>query len=446
MPVLGVLPRDAGIEAPSRHLGLVPAAERADAAAALDRLADQIADATSTSTRCWRSRTPRPALAAEPVGPGRARSDASGGRAGRWSRWPAGARSPSGTPRRPSCCAAAGLRAGRSFDPLTDDALPAGTRRALPRRRLPRGARGRAGRQRGLRARDRARPIAAGMPTVAECAGLLYLCRTVDGAPMVGAIDADAAMTPRLTLAYRTARSPTRPAARRAPGPGDRRTSSTAPRSRRPHGERPALAARGRDGRPIGLGRAPTLHASYLHTHWAGHPRLAAAVRRRGARVRGRQSRPPGAPRTDARRRCRPDPRTAPWPRCATTATPSRPRPGRPRGQRTDPAPAGWLGRALARRVADLRRLPRAADGRGAIAAAHGRRRAGAGDGRRRRGLHPGRPGPAVAAPGRRAPPVHRARGRAARRRATDRDRVVLTADDGFALDPAPCPTTPTWS
>ena len=31
--------------------------------------------------------------------------------------------------------------------------------------------------------------IAAGMPTVAECAGLLYLCRSVDGVPMVGAIE-----------------------------------------------------------------------------------------------------------------------------------------------------------------------------------------------------------------------------------------------------------------
>ena len=47
--------------------------------------------------------------------------------------------------------------------------------------------------------------IAAGVPTVAECAGLLYLCRTVDGVPMVGALDADAAMSPRLTLGYRTA-------------------------------------------------------------------------------------------------------------------------------------------------------------------------------------------------------------------------------------------------
>ena len=43
IPVLGVLHRDDGIAAPSRHLGLVPAAERLDAVAAVDRLADRIA-------------------------------------------------------------------------------------------------------------------------------------------------------------------------------------------------------------------------------------------------------------------------------------------------------------------------------------------------------------------------------------------------------------------
>ena len=43
IPVLGVLPRDAGVEAPSRHLGLVPVAERPEASASLDRLAAQIA-------------------------------------------------------------------------------------------------------------------------------------------------------------------------------------------------------------------------------------------------------------------------------------------------------------------------------------------------------------------------------------------------------------------
>ncbi|MDN5771531.1 MAG: cobyrinate a,c-diamide synthase, partial [Microlunatus sp.] len=44
IPVLGVLPRDAGIEAPSRHLGLVPVAERPRAQQGLDRLAAQIAE------------------------------------------------------------------------------------------------------------------------------------------------------------------------------------------------------------------------------------------------------------------------------------------------------------------------------------------------------------------------------------------------------------------
>ena len=43
LPVLGVLPRDAGVSAPSRHLGLIPAAERTDAVSALDRLAEQTA-------------------------------------------------------------------------------------------------------------------------------------------------------------------------------------------------------------------------------------------------------------------------------------------------------------------------------------------------------------------------------------------------------------------
>ena len=49
--------------------------------------------------------------------------------------------------------------------------------------------------------------IASGMPTVAECAGLLYLCRTLEGHDFVGAVPADAAMHPRLTLRYRSART-----------------------------------------------------------------------------------------------------------------------------------------------------------------------------------------------------------------------------------------------
>src|SRR5690606_22353357 len=43
LPVLGVLKRDDDIVAPSRHLGLMPADERDEAADALNRLATQIA-------------------------------------------------------------------------------------------------------------------------------------------------------------------------------------------------------------------------------------------------------------------------------------------------------------------------------------------------------------------------------------------------------------------
>ncbi|WP_313410408.1 cobyrinate a,c-diamide synthase, partial [Aeromicrobium sp.] len=42
IPVLGILHRDQGVSAPSRHLGLVPAEERAEAATALDRLVEQV--------------------------------------------------------------------------------------------------------------------------------------------------------------------------------------------------------------------------------------------------------------------------------------------------------------------------------------------------------------------------------------------------------------------
>ena len=94
--------------------------------------------------------------------------------------------------------------------------------RPLPRRRLPRGPRRRAVGQRTPAGRSCSTPCTSGVPTVAECAGLLYLCRSVDGAPMVGAIDAEARMTPKLTLAYRTVDTRRGPSARRRRHPDHR--------------------------------------------------------------------------------------------------------------------------------------------------------------------------------------------------------------------------------
>jgi cobyrinic acid a,c-diamide synthase len=120
--------------------------------------------------------------------------------------------------------------------------------------------------------------VAAGVPTVAECAGLLYLSRTVDGVDLVGAVDADATMTPRLTLGYRTAVVDhdhlLGVAGRRVTGHEFHRTT-VVPTA----GVRPAWLV---DGEPVGFSLdpadtgTPTVHASYLHTHWAGHPTLAA--------------------------------------------------------------------------------------------------------------------------------------------------------------------------
>ena len=65
LPVLGVLSRDDEIAAPSRHLGLVPAAERDEAAHTLDRLADR-SPTWSTSSSSSRSPAGRRTSTASP--------------------------------------------------------------------------------------------------------------------------------------------------------------------------------------------------------------------------------------------------------------------------------------------------------------------------------------------------------------------------------------------
>ncbi|MEO6997899.1 MAG: cobyrinate a,c-diamide synthase [Terracoccus sp.] len=349
LPVLGVLPRDAGIEAPSRHLGLVPVEERAEAAQTIDRMAERVADHLDLTAIVAIAHS-APDLTRIPWSPASAlataRFSASSPPSGSRYSATAGGR---GTPR--TALPVVAVAGGRSFtfryaeteellraagldpvhfDPTTDADLPPGTAGLYLGGGFPEVHATELTANRPLREAIRA-AVGRGMPTVAECAGLLYLCRSVDGHEMVGALPATAAMGPRLTLGYRTAvatvDSLLGPAGQRVTGHEFHRTTittdvdkvtsgrgTTYESGHRTGGSGPAPNERGYstgsigagtnplvewplsntrassarppgwllDGRPDGLSLDPagtgraTVHASYLHTHWAGHPQLAA--------------------------------------------------------------------------------------------------------------------------------------------------------------------------
>ncbi len=273
LPVLGVLFRDDGISAPSRHLGLVPVAERDDARAPLDRLAGQIAARIDLAAVVRIARS-APDLPGEPWNPEHAVRRATsgpepviavaGGRAFTFR-----------YAETEELLRAAGCRPV-VFDPLAGDGLPSGTAALYLGGGFPQVHAAELAGNEAMR-RDIAARIGDGLPTVAECAGLLYLCREMDGAPMVGAVDARAAMTARLTLGYRDAvaasHSALALAGTRVTGHEFHRTAVAAA------GGSPAWlvgdVGHGFALDPAGTGSS-TVHASYLHVHWAGHPTLAA--------------------------------------------------------------------------------------------------------------------------------------------------------------------------
>ncbi|WP_435108469.1 cobyrinate a,c-diamide synthase [Nocardiopsis synnemataformans] len=267
LPVLGVVHRDERLASPSRHLGLVPASERAESARVVERLGEHVARQVDLDALLAVARS-APALDARPWDPARTEG------------LPAS--------RRPVVAAADGraftfryaeteellTAAGCevvAFDPLSDPALPPGTRGVYLGGGFPEVYAGQLAANRGLLTQLR-EAVRDGVPTVAECAGLLYLAESLDGEPMAGAVPAHARMTGRLTLRYPEAVSPgdtllTR-AGERVTGHEFHRTGLTPGAC----GDRPAWEI---EGAPEGFA-SPTLHASYLHVHWAGHPRLAA--------------------------------------------------------------------------------------------------------------------------------------------------------------------------
>lgn len=129
---------------------------------------------------------------------------------------------------------------------------------------------------------DVAHRIAKGLPTWAECGGLIWLAQRLDGRAMVGAVPVSAHLGERLVLGYRhaetTVASPIGPAGTTMRGHEFHYSTCD------PSGEALRLTSRFRSA--TGGFATPTLLATYLHHHAGGNPSLveafvAACVRRR---------------------------------------------------------------------------------------------------------------------------------------------------------------------
>lgn len=279
VPVLGVLRRVPQVDTPSRHLGLVPVAERRAAAVeavaamgaqvaagcdleglvALARSAGALAcagwdadEALTSSSNAGRAEDARPGsnvTVAVAGGPAFTFSYAE----------------------HTELLSAAGAEVV-VFDPLRDEELPDGTRGLVIGGGFPEVYAAELSANEPLR-KAVAALARSGAPVAAECAGLLYLCRELDGMPMCGVLDAAGAMSGRLTLGYRDAvalsDSVLAVAGTRMRGHEFHRTV-VEPGS----GAAPAWGVRAPERRVEGFVQQG-VHASYLHTHWAAEPGVA---------------------------------------------------------------------------------------------------------------------------------------------------------------------------
>ncbi|MFE2754978.1 cobyrinate a,c-diamide synthase [Actinosynnema sp. NPDC059335] len=267
LEVLGVLPRDDRFALPSRHLGLVTAAEHGPAAvAAVDAIADAVARHVDLDA-VRRLAAGAPALAVPAWDPRAEVRPVAGAPAVAVA---GGAAFTFGYAEQVELLAAAGADVV-VVDPLRDEALPAGTAGLVLPGGFPEQHAAELSANEGLRAAVAAL-ARAGAPVHAECGGLLYLAKSLDGAPMCGVIEAEGAMTSRLTLGYRDAVAPQDSVLARA---GSRVTGHEFHRTALsvPHGAKPAWRWRGHDQRPVAEGFVVgRVHASYLHTHPASAP------------------------------------------------------------------------------------------------------------------------------------------------------------------------------
>ncbi|MFF4059600.1 cobyrinate a,c-diamide synthase [Streptomyces sp. NPDC001668] len=299
VPVFGVLRRVAQVDTPSRHLGLVPVAERrgdavdsvAAMAAQVERGCDleglmglargagalpcaawdavEVLDSAhvahpgargcveSAATAAWARPAP---TQPHPTSDGPVRVAVAGGPAFTFS-----------YAEHSELLAAAGAEVV-VFDPLRDEQLPEGTTGLVIGGGFPEVYAAELSANEPLRKAVSAL-AETGAPVAAECAGLLYLCRELDGQPMCGVLDASARMEETLTLGYRD-----------AVAVSDSSLAVAGTRMRGHEFHRTVVEPGAGDAAAWGV-RVPRrrlegfvqrgVHASYLHTHWAAQPGVA---------------------------------------------------------------------------------------------------------------------------------------------------------------------------
>ncbi|GLY28248.1 cobyrinate a,c-diamide synthase [Kineosporia sp. NBRC 101731] len=305
IPVLGAIRRHDSLATPSRHLGLVPAAERSGEAVDVVRgLGAVVADAVDLDAVLAIARS-APALPGTDWNPD---DEVAAARAGLH----LPEKSATDGKFRPVIAMAGGAAFTFSYaetaelltaagadvvtvDPRTDESLPPGTTGLVVGGGFPEVYAEELSANEPLR-RAVLRRARAGAAIVAECAGLLYLARSLDDRQMCGVLDADARMTGRLTLGYREATamsdSVLATAGTTVRGHEFHRTACTPGAGAPPAWEWAAPdGTRHREGFVQGR-----VHASYLHLHWASMPGAAvgladaarkSAVRENPAAARG---------------------------------------------------------------------------------------------------------------------------------------------------------------
>jgi cobyrinic acid a,c-diamide synthase len=287
VPVVGIFQRDGDLTLPDRHLGLVPTDELPDLARRFDHLAQQ-----GEAAFHWEALAPLLAIATSPVN---IDADISPLAVAETSAPP-----PAAPPVRIGIARdrafnfyyadnlAALEQAGAvciPFSPLADTAPPPQLDGLYLGGGFPEMFGADLAANTGMRS-TLAAQLAAGLPTIAECGGLMYLGRSLtdfsgQAWPMVGALPLDTTMTGRLRLGYRQATahqsSPLVPSGLTLWGHEFHRSAPTA---------MPHAALFHTTPYPIPGQASPTavaegrvqgaIHASYVHLHWGDRPELPA--------------------------------------------------------------------------------------------------------------------------------------------------------------------------